>query len=60
MHDYLTGYFAIGILVSIFFDQLLRRIQGQEPLTLPEYVLSIAFWPVVLYMFIKQLIKQDQ
>ena len=60
MHDYLTVYFAIGIVQSIAFDQLLRRMEDQETLTPVEFIPSILFWPVALYIFIKQLIKQDQ
>ena len=57
MHTYLTTYFAIGIVFSILFDQLLRRTGEQEPLTLSEFVPCILFWPFVLFTFIRQITK---
>lgn len=60
MHIYITIYFAIGIVFSIFFDQLLRRTAEQEPLTICEFIPCILFWPFVMFVFIKQIITSNK
>lgn len=53
MEHYVKTYFAIGIIITIAFDLLLRHSKTDEPLNLPEYIWSIVGWPFVVYMFIK-------
>jgi len=58
MQHYITVYLVIGMIFTVLFDMLLRYGDTQEPLSIPEFLLSICFWPGILAIYLKNVLNK--
>lgn len=47
----ISFYLVIGLIWSVIYDALLRE-DGEKPLTVFQGLITVAFWPVVLFFYI--------
>ena len=56
---YLSGYLAIGAIVTALFDNTLSNIDDVDNFTPMEKISVMLFWPVSVIAFVVGLIKGD-
>jgi hypothetical protein len=57
VQDLVLYYFMIGTGLTLFLDIIIRIIKTSEPYTAIEVVASIVLWPVMVCVFITNIIK---